>query len=207
MRNNKSRITILATIAVVMTLGVSGTYAQGNLQKIDNTWAVEEISETETEATNQYFDIYISRGGQSAFTGNITYTVQITPHIDSLRTQIQWDVPIALKVRPKHKEFISMQKGVTYTLKASVKPEKAGVYSLTLSAISWQHDTNYTNSASDELTFNKSLILQPVSQSYVIGNIVKYLTVFLLAGGAVFAIIKIVKKYSPKARKWLTPPV
>lgn len=208
---------LLLTI-IILFAGCSHVYAENNLvddlidsatkkDRVEDTRRVEEISESETKVSNQYFDIYLIREGQSAFTGKVTYTVKITSHIDSPETQLQWDYPSTLEITPKHKEFMNMQKGVTYTLKALVKPEKDGVFPITFTAISWQHNTNYTNSASDDITFDESLVLQPVSQIYVIGNIVKYLSILLVAGGLIFGIIKTVKGLSPKAKKWLTPPV
>ena len=217
----KKRV-ILTTIFAILFLGLLGKnnllYAQNNIvdelvdtvqkkQEEKDIPEIEEIKESEKKVVSKYFDIELIRGGQSAFTGNVTYTVKITPYIDSTRTQIQWSYPTALKIIPRHKEFISMRAGETYTVKASIKPERAGVYPITVSAISWQHDTNYTNSADAEVTFNESLVVQPVPQSYIIGNIFKFLIIFLVGGGAIFAAIKLIPKYSAKAKKWLTPPV
>lgn len=166
-----------------------------------------DAEEPETEISSQYFDISLIRGGQSAFTGNVAYTIQITSHIDSPRTKIEWNLPTALRIIPKHSEYISMQKGRTYTLKASLKPLTSGVYTVTVSAISWQHNTNYTNSASDDVTFNGNLVLQPVTSSYTTGNILKFVLIFLVAGGAIWGVIWGVKKLAPRAKQWLTPPV
>ncbi len=168
--------------------------------------SMEEIGDSEPIVTNQYFDIKLIRGGQSAFTRKVTYTVEITPHLDSPKTQILWNAPATLEIAPKHKEFISMNKDTTYTIKGLIKPKKGGVYPITVSATSWQHDTNYTNSASDDVTFDKSLKLQPVSQSYIIGNILKFPLILILGAGLILAAIKTVRKYSPAAKKWLTPP-
>jgi len=167
----------------------------------------EKVVDTKSDILTEYFDMRISVGGQSAFSGDVTLVLEITPYMDSPKTQVLWDTPNALVVKARHKEFINMQKGVTYTLKASVSPQRAGVYPVTVSATSWQHDTNYTNSTKGELAFNSSLILQPTSQSYIIGNIVKYVGIFLIVGILIFAGIKIVKKYTPKAKKWFTPPI
>jgi len=218
MRNKK----VIRAILIILFLGLLGgnsiSYAQENIvddlvdtvqkkQETRDIQQTEKVSEIEKKGISKYFDIELIRGGQSAFTGNVTYTAKITPHVDSERTQIQWSYPTALKIIPRHKEFISMRAGETYTVKASVKPERAGVYPITVSVISWQHDTNYTNSADAEVIFNESLVLQPVPQSYIIGNVFKFLIIFLVGGGAIFATIKLIPKYSAKAKKWLTPPV
>lgn len=197
---------LLSVLTVALFFSSKPIYAQENLVD-DLIKTVEEKGSTQTDSLNQYFDISLIRGGQSAFTKGVAYTVKITPHMDSPRTQIQWSHPAALKISTRHKEFLAMQKGVTYTLKATVSPQRGGTYPVAVSAVSWQHDTNYINTARDNITFDKGLILQPVSQSYVLGNIAKFLTIFLLAGGIIFAVIKVVKKYTPKAKQWLTPPV
>lgn len=206
MKTIKLHTLFLLVLMVLPFINLKPIYAQENLVD-DLIKTVEEKGTTQTESLNQYFDISLIRGGQSAFTKGVSYTIKVTPHMDSPRTQIQWNHPTALKVSMKHKEFVAMEKGVTYTLKATVSPQRSGTYPVAVSAVSWQHDTNYMNTARDNITFDKNLVLDPVSQSYVIGNIAKFVTIFLLAGGAIFAVIKLVKKYTPKAKQWLTPPV
>lgn len=207
----KFQSVIFSLFVALLFVNLKPIYAQENvvddlIKTVENKGGESEEA-TQIDSLNQYFDISLIRGGQSAFTKGVTYTVKITPHIDSPRTQIQWSFPTALKISPKHKEFIAMQKGSTYTIKATILPQRGGTYPIAVSAISWQHDTNYINTARDNITFDKGLILNPPSQSYVVGNIAKFLLVFLLAGGAIFAVIKVVKKYTPKAKQWLTPPV
>lgn len=206
MKTIKLHTLFLLVLMVLPFINLKPIYAQENLVD-DLIKTVEEKGTTQTESLNQYFDISLIRGGQSAFTKGVSYTIKVTPHMDSPRTQIQWSHPTALKVSMKHKEFVAMEKGVTYTLKATVSPQRSGTYPVAVSAVSWQHDTNYMNTARDNITFDKNLVLDPVSQSYVIGNIAKFVTIFLLAGGAIFAVIKLVKKYTPKAKQWLAPPV
>lgn len=209
-----STLKLITTLFSILLLSISylPSFAENNLVEdlIDsvpsNSRDSTEIEDLEEKKSNFYFDIRIKSGTQSAFSGKVTYTVDITPYLDSPKTQILWNAPAALEIVPKHKEFLSMSKGVTYTVKASIVPKRGGVYPITVSAISWQHDTNYTNSARDEITFDSTLKQQPVSQSYIIGNTMKIVLALLVAGGTIFAVIKIVKKYSPKAKKWLTPP-
>lgn len=212
MKNNTLKL--ISTLFSLLLLSISylPSFAENNLVEdlIDtvpsNSRDSTEIEDLEDEESNHFFDIRIKSGAQSAFSGKVTYTVEITPYLDSPKTQILWNAPVALEITPKHKEFLSMSKGVTYTVKAKIEPKRGGVYPITVSAISWQHDTNYTNSARDEITFDSGLKQQPVSQSYIVGNVMKVVLTLLVAGGAIFAVIKIVKKYSPKAKKWFTPP-
>lgn len=168
--------------------------------------SVSVVSDTETKVTNRYFDLTLTQGVQSVFDKKVTYTLKITPHLDSPKTQIIWNYPATLKLYQHHKEFLSMREGETYTVKASFKPLKRGVYNITASVVSWQHDTNYTNAVSDDIEFDKSLISQPVPSEYRVATLLMYIGILMLSGLTVFLVIKLVKKYSEKAKKWLTPP-
>ena len=164
------------------------------------------IDEHTKEVSNRYFDLKLERKPQSAFGKHTPYILTITPHIDSKRTQILWNIPSGLKVKSKHKEFVSLAKGETYILKANIIPTKEGIFDFSVSALAWEHDTNYTNAVSDKIEFDHRLVLQPVSQQYQLMNILKYLLLFLSFGGLCFAIVKLSIKFSPKLKSWLTPP-
>ena len=75
-----------------------------------------------------------------------------------------------------------------------------------MNVISWQHDTNYMNGVNDLIVFDKSFVLQPVSTSYTLTNVLKYILILLAFILAVFTIIKLGKKYSKRIKLWLTPP-
>jgi hypothetical protein len=158
-----------------------------------------------TEST-QYFDIKMVRGSQSAFDKAVTYTVQITPKIDSARTQILWDGPTAVDINPRHSEFVDMYRDQTYTIKSKVKAKREGKYEITVNLIAWQHDTNYTNSVSDIITFNENLLAIPIDSSYTYSLIVKYLIIALFGGIAIWLSTIYGKKAIVALKKWLTPP-
>lgn len=164
------------------------------------------IDEYTKSTTNRYFDLTLERKHQTPFGKYVPYELTITPHIDSPRTQILWNTPSTLESRPRHAEFVSLKSGETYIFKGRVKPLRAGVIDFSVSVISWQHDTNYTNSITDTIVFNNNLVLQPVSTYYQLLNILKYFLVALGFAGAVALVIIIVKKNVPKAKRWLTPP-
>jgi hypothetical protein len=179
----------------------------------ETTDETKDVSEKETqidESTkmikNKYFDLTLERKPQSAFGKHIPYILTITPHLNSNRTQILWNVPTTLNVNPKHKEFVSLEDGKTYTFQANIKPLRGGIFDFSVSVISWQHDTNYTNSIHDTITLNNSLVLQPVSSQYTIMNIVKVLAILVLFVIACIITVVLVKRYMVKAKKWLTPP-
>ncbi len=167
---------------------------------------VSVVNDTETQVTNKYFDLVLIKKSQSVFTGYVRYELKITPHISSTKTQILWEVPTTLKAIPRHKEFINMQEGVTYTVKADIKPLREGEYDVTASIISWQHDTNYTNAVSGTLKLNKSLLLEPISTEYIVGSILKYLLIIASAVIIILLVLRHSNFYAQKARKWLTPP-
>jgi hypothetical protein len=168
-----------------------------------SSFAQEDNSQTET----QYFDISIQKEGQSAFNKAITYTVYVTPKIDSTRTQIIWDAPSLVEIRPKHDEFVDMYIGQTYSFKANIIPLREGTCEISVNLIAWQHDTNYTNSVSDILTINTDLLSVPIEPSYTYGNIAKILIIVLICIGAIFGGVLLFKKGLKAFKKWITPPV
>ena len=126
--------------------------------------------------------------------------------MDSPKTEILWSYPATLDVKPKHNRFIKMKEGEVYSVKAVVKPKNKGTYNISVSVISWQHDTNYTNSVGDSLTFDRNLVLQPISSEYMLTNILMVIGIIIILGIGIFLLMKFSKKGAEKAKKWLTPP-
>ena len=192
---------------ITLFLLISCSFSPFGVKAID-----EEIGETVVvdeqtrEISNKYFDLTLTKGPQSAFGKHIPYTLTITPHIDSPRTQIIWNTPTQLEVSTKHSEFVSLERNQTYDFNANISPLREGSYSFSVSVVSWQHNINYTNAINHSLTFNSNLVSQPVDSEYQIGVTLKYVGIvlaFILM--CLFAILG-VKKLAPKAQKWLTPP-
>lgn len=165
-----------------------------------------DSNETKITATNKYFDLVLIRKNQSGFNKAVPYELYITPHLDSPKTQIRWFVPSTLGAKPRHKEFLEMKEEQTYKVKADIFAKKGGTYEVAVNVISWQHDTNYMNGVNDSIVFDKSFVLQPVTTSYTLTNVLKYLLILLAFILAVFTIIKLGKKYSKRIKLWLTPP-
>jgi hypothetical protein len=99
-----------------------------------------------------------------------------------------------------------LQKDQTYVFEGKIKPLRGGVYDFSISVISWQYDTNYTNSVGDNVVFNDSLVLQPVSSQYNWMNVLKFGLIFIGFAIVIVAVVIVIKKYAKKAKKWLTPP-
>jgi hypothetical protein len=184
---------ILITIAFVLTLLLP-------------TAVVAQDEQGNNSTTTKYFNISVLREGQSALNKSVKYTIYVTPKIDSPETQILWDAPTAIDINPKHKEFVDMYRGETYSFIARVKASKAGTYEISVNLIAWQHDTNYTNSVSDIVTFNEDLLAIPIAPGYTYGQIAKYLIIALLIGGAAWGVIIYSKKGAKIFKRWITPP-
>jgi len=170
-----------------------------------NLFAQEE--DVTTQQSNQYFDLKLTQISQSVLNKSIKYSLEITPLKDSTKTQILWEAPLSFTVSPKHKEFVSLSVGQTYEYEAIVYPTRSGVYQITATVTAWEYDTNYTNTASQTLTLNDSLVSQPVTSDYQIGVILFTVLVLLLSGAAIWGGIKITKVLMRRTKKWLTPPV
>lgn len=182
--------------------------SNGNANNENDQEEAEEtiIDDFTRKSSNMYFDLILEQKPQTPFGNYIPYILTITPHIDSARTQILWNMPTTLEARPRHDDFVSLQKGETYTFRGRVKPLRGGTYDFSISVISWQHDTNFTNTISDTVRINRNLVLEPVSSQYQILNILRYVGFILLFVGISILAVKLVKKYMQKAKKWLTPP-
>ncbi len=207
-------VLLLSLVQPLNTAFADGGEETTEITETEETTTVEEdveeeitvIDDNQTKVTTKYFDLLLIKKSQSAFGGYVPYELQITPHLNSEKTQILWYAPSTMKVTPKHKEFINMKEGVTYTVKANVKALREGTYEITASVIAWKYDTNYTNTIHDTLVFNSSLLSQPVSTQYVLLTIVKFILIVAIFAVVCILIVKLSKKYSRKAKDWLTPP-
>jgi len=217
----KKTLAILILIFVLPTIGSSVWAADGTVDDLDNreivtsdfgssniddTAEVLIIDEYTRETSNKYFDLTLERGDQTPFGKYIPYVLTVTPHIDSTRTQILWNIPLTMELKTKHPQFVSMNRGETYVFEARVRPLQEGIYDFSVSVIAWQHDTNYTNAINDTVMFDSKLVLQPVSDHYKMLNILVFVGIglaFVLT--FVLGFISI-NKIIPKAKKWLTPP-
>ena len=185
------KFTLLLQILLLLLLPTSAILAQ---------------EEDPTQASTKYFDLSITRGLQSAWNNSVKYTITITPKIDSERTQILWDAPTAIEITPRHNEFVNLTRGQTYTLNAIVKPERSGNYEISVNVISWQHDTNYTNSVTDLIAFDNNLHITPQDGNYIYRVIIKYIIILILIGLITWGIAFFTKRGLKSLKKWLTPP-
>lgn len=166
-----------------------------------------EVNDNTTKAVNKYFDLTIIRGLQSPLDKSILYTITIVPHLDSSKTQITWDSASSIKITPWHDEYVSMAAEKEYSYKAVVKPTVSGTYSITVTVVSWQYDTNYTNSVSDSLELSSGLVSLPITPEYTISVVIEVLVLLGICGAAIYFGVKYAKKGLKNTKKWLTPPM
>lgn len=157
------------------------------------------------DINTKYFDIKLSLGTQSAWNNSIPLIIQLTPKIDSEKTEITFDTPIGLQVTSNYKKYFVGKKGNTYELTGTIKPSKAGVYRIAVNAIAWQYNTNYTSSQTITLELDKNLKIVPQTQAYYVGVVIKYFVFALIAGGIVALIVVFGKKGLKKLKVWMTP--
>lgn len=199
--------TILVSFLLLFTFPLI-TFAEEEVVTEDvSSEQVVSTEENITTATSKYFDLVLTRSAQLPFGKKVTYEIEITPHMDSNKTQIIWDLPSTIEVSPKHTEFVELKKEETGTYKATITPTREGTYVINVNVISWQYDTNYTNSIKDTVTFDQSLILQPVSTAYQVGNALKIFLILILSAGTIYIGYVLSKKGSKSLKKWLTPEV
>lgn len=166
-----------------------------------------QVDDSTTKAVNKYFDLTLTQDLQSPLDKSITYTLTVVPHLDSAKTQMIWNnSSSSLTVTPRTKGFVSMTAEQTYTYKAVVKPTTSGTFTISVSVISWQYDTNYTNSVENTLVLNSGLVSQPMGTAYLILLVVEVLVIIGILLFAGWGIKKLVKRYRKAAKDWLTPP-
>jgi hypothetical protein len=175
-------------------------------ETVDQKSTETVIDDSTKLSENRYFDLTLQRGSQTPFGQYVPYTLIVVPHLDSPKTQILWNMPTTIEAIPKHDEFVSLQKDQTYVFEGKIKPLRGGVYDFSISVISWQYDTNYTNSVGDNVVFNDNLVLQPVSSHYTWMNVLNFALIFIGFSIVIIAVVIVIKKYAKKAKKWLTPP-
>lgn len=165
-----------------------------------------QINENTKQVVGRFFELSLEKKTQNPLNKNIPYVLTIKPLISSPKTQIIWNTPTTLEARARHSEFVNLNEGEEYVFKGVITPVRAGTYDFSVSVISWQYDTNYTNTVGDTLTLNRSLVSQPTTSEYTILSIAMVILGLGILGGIVYLTIKLVNQYTKKAKKWLTPP-
>jgi len=192
---------LLTLLILLLSFNLSFAQMEGN-----GTQGDQIVTDEEPTSKNAYFDLKLTRGSQNPLNREIPFTITITPKLDSPKTQILWDVPTVFTLKTKHTEFVSLEEGKTYTYSATIKPQREGSYNIVVNVISWQYDTNKTNSVKDTVTLDEGLTVQPMDTQYILTILLLVAGILIISGISIFVLIKVIKKSILKLRRWLTPP-
>ena len=153
----------------------------------------------------------------------LTFTMLISPVFSQEQLNDASAEPVEEKIQIEDKETntttsinnyfeLELKRGtqnpITKTIPFTVyvTPKKSGSYEVSVNVISWQTDSNKSNSADYKLVIDKSLTVQPVDTMYtvyiiliIVGIIGVFVLLFFLIKKAANVLIK-------KAKSWLTPP-
>ncbi len=191
---------LLTLLAFLLLSGVALAQQSDNIEN-------DLVIDTNTsETSSQYFNIELKKGVQNPITKKIPFKIVITPKINSSKTQILWNVPTVFTVTKNHSEFVSLIRDQTYTYSALLKPNKEGSYNISVNVVSWQTDSNKSNSADTNITLNKSLIVSPIETMYIVYILLIVLLVAGIAALIIFLLSKGIKLLVKKAKVWFTPP-
>ncbi len=152
-----------------------------------------------------YFDIDLEFGTQSVWNDSIPLTIYITPTMDASRVEITADTPTALDFQYLGKQYFPVKQEQTYTLRSRIIPKNNGIYTITVNAISWEHDTNYASSNSITLTLDEDLKVTPETPAYRRNTLLKYVFLITLGAGCAGVGIYFSKHGIKKFKKWFLP--
>ena len=163
------------------------------------------LSFDESVTTEQYFQVEYDIGRQSVWNNSIPLDIYITPHSDFSRVEITFGYGGMTDVRYTGPQFFPVEAGETYNVQARVYPKERGTHHITINAIAWEYDTNYTSSASASVPVDENLQIVPQTQAYKVLNVLKYIFITLLVmAGAVGAYFLTLKNME-KIKRWLEP--
>ncbi len=165
---------------------------------VGNTYAEES-------ASTQYFTVEYELGRQSVWTNSIPIDIFITPDSDFKRVEINFSYGTITEVSYRGPQFFPVQEGQTYHVKARVHPKEKGTHHITINAIAWEYNTNYTSSNSVSIPIDEKLQIIPQSQTYKVLNVLKYIFIILVVVGIGFGVYFLAIKNSDKIKQWLEP--
>lgn len=151
------------------------------------------------------YELSLEIGTQSAWSKEVPVYLNITPLVNSSRTEIRWDSGFGIEFDPQYQNMFALDKGETGRYRVNVIPRKDGSYVITASVTNWGYGRNYTSSKRIDLVFDENLITEPRTSGYTFSLVLKYLTyllilVVLLVGGFFLA------KYGLTwLKQWLKP--
>ena len=159
------------------------------------------------EETNnsQYFKVDYEIGRQSVWTNAIPINVYIIPKADYNRVEITFSHGSMTNVKYKGSQYFPVKSGETYKTQGKIYPKEKGPHHITINAIAWEHNTNYTSSSSASIYVDENLKIVPQTQTYKILNVLKYFFITAVIIGLAIGTYFLLKKNLLKIKKWLEP--
>lgn len=222
----RKTLTSILTTFTVFTLALSPALAQSTVDdpigpqpQLNPTQQTEQESTPNQDVTDSDivdaqnpdlsdpFEITLSVGRQSAWTGRVPITITFVPKIDSTRTAIEWDAPPALNLEQDYENYFPATQGVAYSREVSIDPSSPGRFTITANIIDWGYGRNVSSSENITIVIDDDLLISPQDPNYMLFVGAKYLVytvglIILLAASAVA--VKITLR---RLKVWLEPPV
>jgi hypothetical protein len=166
----------------------------------------EEIQmEQEDSVIRDNFDINLEIGTQSVWNNSIPIIIHLTTAIDLDRVEIRASTPSAIEFEYLGNQYFPVRAGENYVLTSRVFPNRQGNYTLSINAIAWQYDTNFSSSSTVNLQIDENLQITPQTRQYHINLVLKYILYVILIAGAGIGLFFASKKGYAKLKTWLMP--
>ncbi len=154
---------------------------------------------------DQYFKVEYDIGRQSVWNNSIPINIYIKPREDYNRVEITFNESSMTEVRYKGPQYFPVQKNETYKVQARIYPKERGSHFVSINAIAWEHNTNYTSTASALIEIDENLQIVPQTTMYKILRVLKFLFITSIIVGIGVATYFTVKKNMKKIKKWFEP--
>ncbi|MFH1547005.1 MAG: hypothetical protein ABIC57_00800 [bacterium] len=158
---------------------------------------------TEESQDSEYVSMEVSVGLQSVFTNEIPIIVKFTPNTDSKKASIEWVLPYGLESDSDLKQWFAVEEGTEYEVKAWVRPEEVGTYSIPVNVDVWLYNSSHVNTKTLSFTIDDNLRVTPIPSEYVRNFVLKWVAIVLLSGIGLFLLWRLWLLVYPKFKKWL----
>ncbi len=153
----------------------------------------------------QFFQVSYDLGRQSVWNNSIPINVYITPREDYNRVEVTFNHSSMVEHKYTGPQYFAVKKGQIYKVTGKIYPKEKGLHKITINAISWEHNANYTSSVSATVDIDENLQIIPQTQAYKIFNILKILLIIVIIIGIVVVAYLLIKKNLQKIKDWLEP--
>jgi hypothetical protein len=153
----------------------------------------------------EYFNIDLEIGTQSVWNKSIPLTIYIKPERDFNRVEVTFAHSSLLDVRYRGAQYFPVIAGETYKLDAKIYPDRPGTHKITVSAIAWEYNTNYTSTDTIQLEIDEMKQISPQTDRYKLFNVLRYIFFVVFFAGLGVGLFFVGKKSLKKLQAWLKP--